>query len=116
MILFERLNYKEYIKKAIHKITSVNGALSRIIPNEGGPRQITRQLLATVVSSVLMFASLVWARSLELISYCKIMSLLQRLFAMRVASSYHMISQDTVCSYSFFFTDCYHSSCKQTAL
>ena len=86
VILDARLNFKEHIKIASRKATLVNRALSKIMPNIGGLRQIKRRLLATVVSSVLMYATPVWAHSLELISYLKIMSSIQRLSAIRVAS------------------------------
>lgn len=92
-----RLNFKEHITLASRKAAAVNGALSRIMPNIGGPRQIRRQLLATVVSSVLLYGAPVWANSLVLTSYRRSMSSIQRLSAIRVASSYRTVSEDAVC-------------------
>uniref|UniRef100_A0A1B6EBM3 Uncharacterized protein n=1 Tax=Clastoptera arizonana TaxID=38151 RepID=A0A1B6EBM3_9HEMI len=78
------------------KAAAVQGVLSRIMPNIGGPRQIRRRLLATVVTSVLLYDALVWAESLELITYRKTMSSVQRLSAIRVTSAYRTVSEEAV--------------------
>lgn len=92
-----RLNFREHITAASRKAAAVSGALSRIMPNIGGPRQAKRQLLATVVTSILLYGAPVWACSLELKTYYRIVSSVQRTTAIRVASSYRTVSQDAVC-------------------
>lgn len=96
VVLDARLNYKEHIASVSRKASAVQGALSRIMPNIGGPRQTRKRLLATVVSSVLLYGAPVWAKSLEITSYRKTMSSVQRLSAIRVASAYRTVSHDAV--------------------
>ena len=96
VVLDARLNYKEHITNVSRKASAVQGALSRIMPNIRGPRQTRRRLLATVVSSVLLYGAPVWAKSLDIATYRKTMSSVQRLSAIRVASAYRTVSHDAV--------------------
>jgi len=94
VILDARLSYKEHISVVSKRAAAVQGALSRLMPNIGGPGQIRRRLLATVVTSVLLYGAPVWAQSLKLPTYRKTMSSVQRLSAIRVAAAYRTVSDD----------------------
>lgn len=96
VVLDERLNYKEHISSVSKKAGAVQGALSRIMPNIGGTRQSRRRLLATVVTSVLLYGAPMWSESLELKTYRRTMTSVHRLSAIRVASAYRTVSQDAV--------------------
>ncbi|XP_057654720.1 uncharacterized protein LOC130892976 [Diorhabda carinulata] len=96
VVLDARLKYKEHIASVSRKASAFQGAFSRIVSNIGGPRQTRRRLLATVVSSVLLYGAPVWEKSLEITSYRKTMLSVQRLSAIRVALAYRTVSHDAV--------------------
>ena len=74
VVLDARRNFKEHIASVSRKASAVQGLLSQIIPSIRGLRQPRSRLLATVVSSVLLYEAPVWAKSLEKTSYRKTMS------------------------------------------
>ncbi|XP_046663056.1 uncharacterized protein LOC124355951 [Homalodisca vitripennis] len=61
-----RLNFKYQVEHGSTKAAAVRGALSRLMPNEGGPKPRRRALLASVVTSILTYGIAIWASVLEL--------------------------------------------------
>ena len=84
----KRLNFKKHFECAATKASSIAVAISRILPNIGGPRQSRRRLISRVVSSVLLYAAPVWATVLENKSNCGKLGMAYRLSALRVCSAY----------------------------
>lgn len=63
-VIIDRLwNFREHFKYVESKITKVSKALSRLMPNLRGPSE--RRLYAMVVTSITMYAALVWGRELS---------------------------------------------------
>lgn len=58
------LMYREHIGAAASKGQSVISSLSRLMPNLGGPKEQRRRLLVSVVHSVLLYGSPIWADTL----------------------------------------------------
>lgn len=56
-----RLSFTQHIASASKKATSAALAISRLMPNIGGPSASKRALLGSVVNSKLLYASSVWA-------------------------------------------------------
>ena len=56
-----RLNLKDQIEHASCKAAAVGGALSRLMPNVGGPNPRRRALLASVITSILTYGIAIWA-------------------------------------------------------
>jgi len=56
-------NYRDHLKYIETKATKVVRSLSRIMPNLRGPGERKRQLFATVVKSVVMYASPAWGET-----------------------------------------------------
>ena len=50
-----RLNFKQQVEHAVPKAAAVRTVLSRLIPNVGGLKQNRRALLASVVTSVIIY-------------------------------------------------------------
>lgn len=65
MIVDDELNFKEHIKAAAEKGNKVLQALSRLLPNIGGPKKPRRRLLVSVVHSVLLYGAPVWGQCLK---------------------------------------------------
>ncbi|KAL4105189.1 hypothetical protein QTP88_020461 [Uroleucon formosanum] len=86
----------EHMKLAGEKATKTTAALSRLMPNVGGPRPIKRKLLASVVHSQLLYAAPVWSSSLVFQNHRKILLGPQRIMALRVASAYRTVSAATL--------------------
>ena len=71
-------------------------ALARLMPNIGRPRQPRRKLLASVVTSILTYGIAIWGEALKIEKYRRKMAAVNRLSALRVSSTFRMVS-DVVC-------------------
>ncbi|XP_030746169.1 uncharacterized protein LOC115874997 [Sitophilus oryzae] len=70
---------------------------SRLMLNVGGPKQIRRSLLSSVVTSVLTYGISLWADALRIRGTRKRVAAVYRLSALRVASAFRTVSEDAVC-------------------
>lgn len=92
VMIDNRLNFKSHISYASEKASKVQAALSRIMPNIGGPKYEGRILLSRVVSSVLLYAAPVWAHALNIQETRRKLSSVYRLSALRTIRGYRTIS------------------------
>uniref|UniRef100_A0A2S2QP02 Retrovirus-related Pol polyprotein from type-1 retrotransposable element R1 2 n=1 Tax=Sipha flava TaxID=143950 RepID=A0A2S2QP02_9HEMI len=86
------MSFKNYIKTAAAKAEKTAAALTRILPNVGGPRQRIRKILSSVVHSQLLYAAPVWSGSLVHEHYVKMLERPQRTIGLRVAMAYRTVS------------------------
>lgn len=91
-----RMTFGEQIKQTADKAAKGVAALSRLMPNVGGPRACKRRLLMSAVQSVLLYGSEVWAHALEKRVFRDRLSRVQRRGALRVASAYRTVSEPAV--------------------
>ncbi|XP_015119514.1 uncharacterized protein LOC107042829 [Diachasma alloeum] len=91
------LNFKQQVKHITTKASGVRAALSRLMPNIGGPKQRRRALLSSVITSVLTYGIAVWAEALQLQQNQRKVGPVYRLSALRVASAFRTVSNDAVC-------------------
>jgi hypothetical protein len=89
-----RLTFKEHSVYVSDKAAIVNTALSRLMPNIGGPRQNRRRLLASVVTSVLLYGAAVWAKALQIKAYSRNTNSVYRRCALRVICGFRTISDE----------------------
>lgn len=94
VMLDNRLNFREHIIHASDKASKVQGALSRIMPNVGGPKFKRRVLLARVVSSILLYAAPIWSKALLIRDRRKRFSSVYRISALRAICGFRTISHD----------------------
>lgn len=91
-------NFREHLRYIEVKATKVVKALSRLMPNLRGPGERKRQLYATVLKSVVMYASPIWGEKFA--SYpdrvTRPLRRLQRTMAIRTTTSYRTASFDAV--------------------
>lgn len=87
-----KLTFAQHVERVIEKAGKTVFALSRIMPNIGGPRASKRRVLAGIVHSQILYATPAWhevTSNRKLVA--KLMSL-QRMISIRVASAYRTIS------------------------
>ena len=63
--LDRRLSFGAHLKIASAKAIQCGAALTRLMPNIGGPREAKRRLVASVVNSKLLYAALIWTSALK---------------------------------------------------
>ncbi|XP_020298993.1 uncharacterized protein LOC109863187 [Pseudomyrmex gracilis] len=83
----------DYVARKTHKVT---WALSRLLPNLGGPRQSVRKLYANVVHSVVMYGAPVWHREVGMGRTAAPIASVQRLVGGRVARAYRTAALESV--------------------
>ena len=65
MQLDRRLSFGEHLQIATAKAIQCEAALTRLMPNIGGPREAKRRLVVSVVNSKLLYAAPVWTSALN---------------------------------------------------
>ena len=63
--LDRRLSFGEHLQIATDKAIQCGAALTRLMPNIGGPREAKRRLVASVVNSKLLYVAPVWTSALN---------------------------------------------------
>lgn len=89
-------NMMEHVKQTITKCEKTTMALSRLMPNIGGPTSSRRKILATVCHSVILYAAPIWGGVLRYQKYRNMLISMQRKMAIRVASAYRTISAEAI--------------------
>lgn len=87
-----KLTFAEQVKQVIEKASRTISALTRVMPNIGGPRASKRRLLSSVVHSQILYATPAWhgvTKNKKLIG--KLRSL-QRTLNIRICSAYRSVS------------------------
>ncbi|XP_011255295.2 uncharacterized protein LOC105250741 [Camponotus floridanus] len=96
-VLIDRTwSFREHVKYIECKSAKVTRSLSRLMPNLRGPGERKRQLYATIVTSVIMYAVPVWGRELSSFPAKALSTLrrIQRTVAIRVTAAYRTVSFD----------------------
>ena len=95
-VFFESsLEFKDHIRRSAEKTAATVTALSRIMPNLGGPKQERRKLLANVVLSQMLYGAEVWAPTLQKRQrYRDMLGSITRRAALRVICGYRTVSAD----------------------
>ena len=94
VLLDHRLNFKDHLRYVGEKASRAAKALARIMPNIGGPRQPIRNLLASVNTSILMYAAPIWASAATHASYMRGMMSAHRVTSLRVCCAFRTVSND----------------------
>jgi len=94
VMLDNRLNFKSHVDYCSEKAAKIQTALSRIMPNIVGPKQERRMLLTKVVSSVLLYAAPIWAKTLTTQDTRRKITTPYRISALRAISGFRTISDE----------------------
>ena len=94
--LDRRLSFGEHLQIATAKAIQCGAALTRLMPNIGGPREAKRRLVASVVNSKLLYAAPIWTSALNNHAILKKLFSAQRGVVMRIVSAYRTVSTSAV--------------------
>ena len=94
--LDRRLSFGEHLHIATDKAIQCGAALTRLMPNIGGPREAKRRLVASVVNSKLLYAAPVWTSALNNHAIQKKLFWAQRGVVLRIVSAYRTVSTSAV--------------------
>lgn len=97
VMIDNRLSFKEHVSYAGAKAAGIQSSLARMLPNIGGPKPARRRLLSTVVNSVILYASPVWADALMIKTTKRKLTSIYRLSALRTISGFCTISDEAAC-------------------
>lgn len=93
LTLDSRWGFEEHFSRTVPRIKKVAGALHRLLPNLGGPRDEVRRLYAGVVRSMALYGAPVWSARLSGVRRFRVMyNSMQRIIAIRIARGYRTIS------------------------
>lgn len=96
VLMDSSLTFIEHAKLAGSKAMGTTNALSRILPNIGGPSPAKRKLLAGVVCSQLLYAAPIWASAVVKREHClRHLKAAYRKTALRVAMAYRTTSYES---------------------
>ena len=96
MQLDRRLSFGEHLQIATAKAIQFGAALTWRMPNIGGPREVKRRLVASVVNSKLLNAAPIWTCALNNHAILKKLFSAQRGVVMRIVSAYQTVSTSAV--------------------
>lgn len=94
--LDNKLTFWEHIRTTCDKAIKVTSSLGRLMANTGGPRAAIRRLLMSTVHSILLYGAEIWADAVKTHKYRSRLSSVQRMGALRIASSYRTVSESAV--------------------
>nr|XP_026487868.1 uncharacterized protein LOC113394685 [Vanessa tameamea] len=93
LVLDGHWSFEEHFKLLAPRIEKAVGAMHRLLPFLGGPREEVRRLYAGVVRSMALYGAPVWSHRLSCARRCKTKILsLQRRVAIRMVRGYRTIS------------------------
>lgn len=91
-----KLTFAEQVNRVTKKADKTAAALSRLMPNIGGPGSSKRRLLSSVVHSQLLYAAPVWSTAANNKKLLAKLTTVQRRMAIRVCCAYRTVSADAV--------------------
>lgn len=94
VILDKKLSFQPHIDHVTAKAEKTVTALSRLVPNLGGPGENKRRMLQNAADSVLLYAAPVWAECLKVKKNSSKLLKTQRKFCLRVSCSYRTVSTE----------------------
>lgn len=92
VIIDEKRNFGEHIRMTTSKAEKRVAALSRILPNVGGPKSSKRAVLCGALHNILLYGAPVWIDALEIRRNRDLLVRAQRNMLLRVASAYRTVS------------------------
>ncbi|XP_070144934.1 uncharacterized protein [Drosophila kikkawai] len=87
----EKAQLQEYEAAKASKATA---AISRMMANTRGPRQHSRRLISTVVTSTLLYAAPIWSEAMLVANYSRQRRTVYRRCALRISSCFCTVSEE----------------------
>ncbi|XP_070140008.1 uncharacterized protein [Drosophila kikkawai] len=90
----EKVNFRCHLEYAAAKASKATAAISRMMANTRGPRQHSRRLISTVVTSTLLYAAPIWAEAMLVASYSRQCRTVYRRCALCISSCFCTVSEE----------------------
>jgi hypothetical protein len=97
LILDRKWSFEEHFTKLAPRLVGTASALSRLLPNIGGPKALCRQLYANVVRSMALYGAPIWASRIGQRAKA-LLRRPQRVVAQRMTRSYSTVAHAAVCA------------------
>lgn len=94
VVIDNKLSFLPHLEHITTKAEKTVAALSRIVPNLGGPGENKRRMLQHAADSILLYASPVWVECLKVKKNRYLLLSRQRKFCLRVACAYRTVSTE----------------------
>lgn len=88
----DKLRFGPHVREVSRKAEKQTSALTKLMPNIGGPIDIKRKILYGVVQSTLLYGAPIWGNALNIKRNEKIITSVQRRILLRVGSAYRTVS------------------------
>ncbi|XP_035738050.1 uncharacterized protein LOC118448648 [Vespa mandarinia] len=95
-MLDNKLKFGEHIIRATNKTVKVVASLGTLMANVNGPRPCIRRLLIRAAEAVILYGAEVCVEALRHEKYRKRIAAVLRMGALRIACSYHSVSEPAV--------------------
>jgi hypothetical protein len=92
VLLDQGLTFSPHVNHILTKARRAVDGLSRIMPRTRGPSEARRRLLATVASSIILYAAPIWGIALERQRNRQLLASAQRTVAIRICRAYRSVS------------------------
>ncbi|CAB0037387.1 unnamed protein product, partial [Trichogramma brassicae] len=89
-----KLKFDHHLRRVGAKAASVIGALTKIVPNSGGPRSSRRKLYAHVVDSILQYGARIWSTATKKRAYIRQAEAAHRRACLRVIGGQPHVSYE----------------------
>ncbi|XP_018572067.1 uncharacterized protein LOC108911576 [Anoplophora glabripennis] len=90
------VSFGPHVRAAAAKTENVINALSKLMPNIGGPTEQKRKILGSVAQSVMMYGAVLWADAMYVATYRDALHIVQRRIALRICRAYRTVFYDAV--------------------
>lgn len=97
LVLDGRWTFAEHFKRLAPRLNGAAAALSRLLPNVGGPSETCRRLFFSVVKSMALYGAPVWFDALSPQNRA-LLRQPQRVMAIRAIRGYRTVSGDAACA------------------
>lgn len=94
IVIDKGLTFTSQVTAAAERAAKTTQAISRIMPNIGGPSSAKRKILATVPQSILLYGAEIWGEALQKSRNNIKISRIQRQAALRVCCGYRTVSTE----------------------
>lgn len=84
----------EHVKVICEKAVKIQNTLARLMPKIGGPSHKKRKILATTVSSVVLYAAPAWQSALKYKKYANMIRSVERKYTISITAAYRTVATE----------------------
>jgi hypothetical protein len=96
-VVFDRnLRMTEHVRRVTKKGQGIANKLARIMPNQGGPGDSRRRMIASVVYSILLYGAPIWRKATGNRTCVKLLESVHRQLTLRICSAYRTTATEAL--------------------